>query len=285
MKKLFTGLFLIICISGFAGKKYEINFLRPVKAGQKLKCDIKVKNTTFFKFMEAGAKKPAETQIRYEARITGTMNVIKATEYGGLGLVDFEVSSFSGNLNGKDCPDSLSGKTLSINLDGKLLPVFKFKSNGQKVSPEAQKLLSLIFRPSRKEGLKDIMGVDHAVEIGDTWQAPLKMLIESFKKRDMELEESQLTGKVTLKAIEKVAGIDCWRLEEKIKTKDVKDFEFEFKASVWLPVDQKTGTVKALRYGYERLTKDLPSKNPLAAGKKITANVIEQMEYLTIPVK
>lgn len=287
---LFASVF--IPLVSFAGDARKIKFFRPAVPGQKLNCKISAESESIY-IMSL----PDNTQVkkvnRYNVNITGIMLIKSVTEYGHPALVEFEVDEIKGKLNDKEQLFLCRRRILVIDqdcvgrtdLNERQVCSFYLKNSPEILPQDELKLLSLIFRPSPKENLHDFMGTDKEIQIGDSWSAPAGPLINVLKQQNINLNPSRIKGEIVLKAKKEFNDIECWQLEEELKTEDAPDFEFSFSANVLLPVDEEVGVLKLSRNGVQRFARKIPDTDYMTAGlKDITVIISDKMEAELLPV-
>lgn len=267
--------------------KTVIQFDRPIAQGSSFDCEIEAAHSKSFSMSMPGVETPLIKGDVALAKLSGRMTVLEVNPSGNPLKIRFQTKSLDGAID-RIKPDlaALQGKAFTADLTP---PVCKFAMEDDDQAPmtkEAVKLLSIIFRPSSKSGIGDLMGTKEAVKPGDSWKPPCSLLISMLAQRGLKFNEGNFRGAVTLKGRTSMASIDCWQLEERIETTGTPGFDLRIDISILLPVDPaKGGALKLSRNGQEMVCKTLPEGNPLSAGKTVEAIVKDSMDAVIIPVQ
>ncbi len=262
----------------------KIKFFRASEPGNVLVCDIEAeaKSATVMTTQDGNR---SEKSLCNNIKIQGIMTVKTVTEYGRPATIDFKVEKVKGAINGQDHKFLAENKELEINLESKPCE-FRLKDRSAELSKEEILLLALVFRKTRKENMSDFIGTEKEIKVGDTWKTPTAPLEGEFEKRGIKLEELEIGGTVKLAERKEVHGYDCWIFNAGMNAKKGDEFEFDFKAEVSLPTDEKTGAVKVSRTASEKLLKKVTDKNNAIMPdlKELSLTVIDTMTAVTVPV-
>jgi hypothetical protein len=263
----------------------KIKFFRPSLPGNVLDCSVQseAKSVTTMT-AEDGSK--TEKAANSRINISGVMTVRTVTDFGRPGTLEFKVVKVDGESNGTAVNFACAGKTLEANLESKPCEI-RIKGGGAEIGDTEKQLLSLVFRPTRKENLSDFIGTDKEIKIGDTWDTPLTPIENELEKRKLKKDELKIEGKVKLADRKQVEGYDCWIFDAGLNARKNDDFEFGFKAEVSLPVDEGVGAVRLSRDGIEKIAKKITDKdNPIMPGvKEIVFVITDKMRSVIRPVK
>ncbi len=297
MNKIFTRQNLIVFLSAIIlasalvpelyadDAKRKIIFFRPSEPGNVLFCNIdsEVSSTTVLTSLD-GSKSEKKSINRMS--IEGIMTVKTVTDYGRPSKIEFKVDKIKGEANGQDVKFASDKKTLEIDLESTPCE-FRIKDGKDEIGKNEIRLLSLVFRKTRKENLSDFIGTDNEVQVGDSWKTPSGPIENEFARRGINMKDLEFSGDVKIAAKKELYGFDCWMFDAKLKAEKGEEFKFEFKAEVFLPDNDKTGAIKISRFGSEKLLKKITDKNnPVMPDmKEASVTITDKMNVLMLPKK
>ena len=264
---LINCIFLCVCKLS-AAERQSIQFKRlPIlNKFQNYSMDIFSKTTSITDFATI-SKPDAVSTLTTKINTNGLLKVTKINNLGLATNLQFQIKSFDTKINGKNIKTNLPGKELFVNLNHKPLCEFSLNSNKSNLHPDEIQILSLIFKPTPEFTLADYIGTDKLVKIGDSWSPEIKPFIKFFKKLGLDINKSQISGKVLLKSKQKINNIECWELNEEIKLIDVPNVEFAFILSVFLPVNPNDGeSVKFIKKSHLMLIKTPKGNSFMTSG-------------------
>jgi len=287
MKKIFSLLALSLALSLPAEEKAPIQFSRPIAPGSQFDCDISASSSRDFSMSMPGVDTPLKKFESSTAILSGRMTVLEVNAAGNSTKMKFQIKSFDGSIDHVR-PDlaGFKGRTIIADLNP---PVCRFVFEDfpqEMLSKDSVRLLSSIFRPSMNAGMNELLGTSQAVGPGSSWRPPMDLLLEQLRKRGMKFNESDFEGAVSIKGRETFNGVECWRIEESLRSINLAGFDLRLDISLLLPCDPKQGGARKIsRAGLEFVAKDMPESNPLSAGKRVEATVKDSMDATILPVR
>lgn len=216
---------------------------------------------------------------------TGEIKVLEVKKNGHASKVEFKVESIKGALNKQEFLPDWQGKIIIVDMNVAPVCHFSIKDSDKVFTPTEIQMLAMLFHPAPEENTGDYVGVDKPVGVGDSWNAMTLPFIKLFRKQGIVLPREKIKGKVVLKAKRKFEGFDCWEIDEKLHVEGLPGFSFYFSLSLFLPVDEKYGTIQMTRKAFEKIEKTPKGKHFMTSGiKQITLEMKDTMTAVMIPV-
>ncbi len=263
-----------------------IQFDRPIAKGSSFDCEINAASAKTITLSVPGVERPLSRNDSVSVMISGRMDVLATTPAGTPSRIRFTTKNANGSIDGARVDLSeLKGKPLLAELKSPRCE-FRFESplDGE-LSRNSLRALSSVFHPASDGGLAEVMGTDASLSIGSSWRPPLTLLLEQLAKRGIKLSEKDFDALAVLKGRESFRGVDCWRIEERIDTRNTPGIELRLDFSILLPCSPADGGARRIvRSGREFVKKSLPDKNPMSAGHEVQAEVRDSMNATIVPV-
>lgn len=282
----FIALALFAAVAWAVESGEIIQFSRPLSPENVFECKIKASQYSRALLHYGGESENGTADVRdLEIELSGQMTIIRVNSSGNAAEIFFDIKAIRGSgLSPSSCA-GLCGKRLRAVLDLAPPLITLEGSSDLELTHEEKRLLYLIFRPTSKETLEDLIGTEKLLKVGSVWQPSFKLLEKLCASRGITATAKNFEGEVVLGDIANVNEIPCWKINQEIQASGIKDFDFRFRSEIYLPVNPEDGpAVKILRSGYDRYKRALPATQPLSAGRILETENKEDFQAEIIPI-
>lgn len=287
MRKLFAFIFIAFLAATLQAVESGeiIQFSRPLSPESVFECKLKASQYSKA-LLHYGDRENGTADIRdLEIELSGQMTIVRVNSAGNAAEILFDIKAIRGSgLSPSSCA-GLSGRRIRAVLD-LTPPLISIEEGGDiELTHEEKRLLYLIFRPSSKETLNDLIGTDKLLKVGSVWQPSFKLLEKLCTARGISATAKNFDGEVALGDIVTIHELPCWKITQEIQATGIKDFDFRFHSEIYLPVNPEDGpAIKISRSGYDRYKRTLPASQPLSAGRILETENKEDFQAEIIPI-
>jgi hypothetical protein len=231
-------------------QKVRINFKRMNKAGDFYHASIRAEYSVFCEITgKSGIK---EIRKNKSLEMDGNLTILESDANGSPTSLRFSSEKISAKSG--DASELFSKGYGNFKLDwqdGKM--VLTLDGENLTPRPEEIELLALVFRPPSSATLDGLIGTQEELSVGDKWFAPKDLLKEIFLKKGIKLEDGDISNVSSLREKNKTDSGDCWVIENNVAVSGVPDFNFNYKAEIFLPCDNLTIPLKTMTKSSETI--------------------------------
>lgn len=218
-KQLVALLALVVAVSAVASAApYKIQFDRASVVGSKVAVDL-AGTEVMVQTIDVGAGEPQQRKRLSKVSLQATAEVLAVDDTGEATKVAYTIGAFSGSANGQAVDGLDKGQVVTAEVKGKHTAL---TLKGGTLTPPQKKLLDVVISIKTK-GLPsgdETLGTTEPKNVGDSWPINTDAVAKGFKANGMAVEKKNVSGKVTLRKVAKVHGMECLHLAAEISAKD-----------------------------------------------------------------
>ena len=281
--RTFLFVFLLISILPAAAGGKAFVFDRPLKVGSHYECRISTEQSSHYSFKIPGQENPVLKQDSIRAGFHGYLTVAAVNRVGNPTRLQILILTLTGDVYGKNlAADTLRNAVVSADLTSR--PA-RFLCNGKVLNGIENALLKALFHPALENRLSDLTGEKQLLpEPGKAWRPQLSALSRTLEARKIKLKKNAIAGGITYYGEDYAEKIRCAKFGILIESRDLSDYDFRFRAFVWLPL-KEGAAVRIQRDATEVIRRVLSGNYPFASGTQVELISKDKTMQTMIPVE